>query len=351
MLLPARRDPAIESEEGQARFRFYLAAFVLICASLASGKLGAQRQAVFTSISAYLLFAYIWVWLSTKQWGPLLPRQWSALLLDHGVLSVGLSVSGVVLAPLLWVPVTISIGHGLRFGERRGLAAALLGGICTYAALGNAALWPVDDMMRVGAAMTALIGPVYVVRLVRTMASQKARSEQRTLELEEVVRQDGLTGASNRLGFEQAVHHICDEQRRFAVRAGIVLIDLDGFKAVNDNLGHGAGDRVLQEVALLLRQAVRSADLVARFGGDEFAVLLREPGDEKNVRRIVTDLVQSISGIRLPGDSGLVVGASAGACLLDVGVSAGEAMKRADELMYEAKRGGKNDFRVEHLHP
>jgi diguanylate cyclase (GGDEF)-like protein len=122
----------------------------------------------------------------------------------------------------------------------------------------------------------------------------------------------------------------------------LLYVDLDGFKSVNDQLGHGAGDQLLVHVAKILRETVREGDLVARLGGDEFAVLSRNARGEEEVRRI-GERLRSRLGTRFPArPQGVPIGLSIGAVIQPSGkeiqVDARTLVARADAAMYAAKR-------------
>ena len=121
----------------------------------------------------------------------------------------------------------------------------------------------------------------------------------------------------------------------------LLFLDLDRFKAVNDLLGHAAGDELLKLVAARLQAQVRTADTVARLGGDEFVVLLDNPANVEEVARIAQRIVDAVSApVQLAGQT-LAVGASVGVALHPAhGQTPAELMHAADRAMYAAKRGG-----------
>ena len=154
---------------------------------------------------------------------------------------------------------------------------------------------------------------------------------------------DPLTGLANRsLFFDRVSHAIARLGRQPGLQIAVLYIDLDGFKNVNDTLGHARGDRLLVLVAERLRTVVRAADSVGRLGGDEFALLLEDmttaDGAATVADRALNLLIQPFE---LAGES-VNVSASIGiASRADASIGADELIKEADEAMYEAKRAGK----------
>ncbi|WP_343043904.1 sensor domain-containing diguanylate cyclase [Marichromatium bheemlicum] len=154
---------------------------------------------------------------------------------------------------------------------------------------------------------------------------------------------DRLTGLPNRTLFFDRLEQLHESATRYGRRYGLLYLDLDGFKQVNDTFGHHAGDRLLEQVALLLRQGVRRADTVARLGGDEFAILLSEVGDAHAAHQFGDKLIALIRDAEQLHYQGVRVGASAGVALYPDHASSPELLvRRADQAMYAAKKRGKN---------
>ena len=125
-----------------------------------------------------------------------------------------------------------------------------------------------------------------------------------------------------------------------------MFIDLDGFKAVNDTLGHDAGDYVLKQVAQRLLLSVRETDTVARVGGDEFLIIASEINAPENVEQIAEKVIQLVSRPIIFNGQQAVVSTSIGIALFpDHGEDMNQLIKLADEAMYKVKNSGKNNFR------
>ncbi len=150
---------------------------------------------------------------------------------------------------------------------------------------------------------------------------------------------DYLTGLLNRKGFTEQLVRAVAACRRESEQLSLVYIDLDGFKGVNDRLGHRAGDRVLVDVAGALRDSFREADAVARIGGDEFAVLLQGSPDARQLNNLVERFSATLAQTLDPSGEPTRLSASVGAARYPSdGVTADELLLCADANMYSRKR-------------
>ena len=188
---------------------------------------------------------------------------------------------------------------------------------------------------------------VKMMGVVRDITEEKAWASQ----MHRLAHHDALTGLPNRLVFEEQLDRALERARRAGTRIALVFIDLNGFKSINDRLGHAAGDQVLQHMARRLREALRGSDSVARLGGDEFVAILeslsveRSPHDE--ARAVAGKLLAALTPpVRLE-QGPQQVGASLGIAMFpDHAQSKDRLIHLADLAMYEAKRSGDNQYRL-----
>ena len=173
------------------------------------------------------------------------------------------------------------------------------------------------------------------------------RREQTAAELLDKANHDSLTGLANRRLLDDRLTHALERASRQQTQVAVIMIDLDHFKEVNDTLGHVAGDDLLREVAERIRSLVRSADTVARVGGDEFVVLMEGVASVELAEAVAAKILVQLSRQVQLGRDVRQIGASLGIAVYpDDGRCAEELLQAADTAMYEAKAAGRNCFRL-----
>jgi diguanylate cyclase (GGDEF)-like protein len=165
--------------------------------------------------------------------------------------------------------------------------------------------------------------------------------ESTNLRLKEYSFKDEVTGLYNRRFFSMRLDEELARYRRFNHPASVVLMDLDGFKAVNDDLGHAVGDETLRDIAQILQKHSRGINVVSRYGGDEFAILLVETS--KAGARLYADRIRQVIA-SFAFSHGKTITASLGVASVpdDEAATAEDLFRAADEALYAAKRAGKN---------
>ncbi len=182
------------------------------------------------------------------------------------------------------------------------------------------------------------------------VATHEDITERRRAEAEIVhlARHDVLTGLANRAEFSRRLEEASKRLRRNGGTVTVMMLDLDKFKAVNDTLGHPAGDQLLVEVARRLKSSARETDVLARLGGDEFAILQEGgPSQHEGAIALALRIINAIAGpFDLDGHEACI-GTSIGIALApEHGVEPENLLKRADLALYSVKANGRNDFRV-----
>ncbi|MEW7995661.1 MAG: EAL domain-containing protein [gamma proteobacterium symbiont of Clathrolucina costata] len=182
---------------------------------------------------------------------------------------------------------------------------------------------------------------------IRTVGTHVDISEKKRQEAH-ILRQahyDGLTGLPNRFLAMDRLAQLLKEASRDVSKVAILFLDLDGFKRVNDTLGHETGDRLLVQAAERLQSVVREGDSVCRLGGDEFVVLLRNLGELTNARTVASSLISQFRHPFSLDERELVVTTSIGIAVYPSdGITPTELLRNADTAMYHSKEQGRNTF-------
>jgi diguanylate cyclase (GGDEF)-like protein/PAS domain S-box-containing protein len=196
--------------------------------------------------------------------------------------------------------------------------------------------------MELSASEMTLGGNRYFIGIVRDITERK-RAEQKIAHL---AHYDYLTDLPNRALFLDVLNHSISLAKRNKRKAAVLFLDLDGFKKINDTLGHDTGDLLLKEVSRRIREAIRNSDTVARVGGDEFILVLDEIDSDEDVAQVANKIIITLSEpFNLNGQL-CHVGGSVGISMFPGDANDPlELVKQADEAMYLAKQSGKNTYK------
>lgn len=193
------------------------------------------------------------------------------------------------------------------------------------------------------------VGALFIYPIIRTQAKEGGKLREMTESLsvrsqtfEQAALTDALTGMQNRRYFDDALREYLEEFRRIERPIGLMILDLDHFKMVNDTYGHDTGDDVLRSVANCLKDMTRYHDIVARLGGEEFAIVAPNM-DLEMLGRLAERIRKAISIMPITsGNVRLKVTTSVGLAIWDRKESMEQFYRRADAQLYEAKRKGRN---------
>ncbi|WP_041959170.1 GGDEF domain-containing protein [Sulfurospirillum arsenophilum] len=160
---------------------------------------------------------------------------------------------------------------------------------------------------------------------------------------------DHLTSLANRTLLNQRLHLLIEKNQNSGKKFGVLFLDLDNFKEINDSLGHDVGDMILIHVAKTLLLATRKSDTVARFGGDEFIILVDDIEEEKNLEYIASKLIKAIQQPMRVRNLDLNVTTSIGISIFPHhGTDFNQLIKNADLALYVAKAEGRNTYKIHH---
>ena len=277
--------------------------------------------------------------------------------------SVGIAIAAALAA--LWIAFTLRSITGRRAYAK--LGAAVVMGLAIvgmhYTGMAAAGFAPdavcttgsvVDNSWMAGAIVLitflilceTLVLSVLDARMASKTARMAASLQEANAELQHLVLHDALTKLPNRLLLEDRIQQAAQESQRSSTLCAVLFVDLDRFKAVNDSLGHFAGDELLRAVAERLRSVVRMEDTVSRLGGDEFVILLRHVAIPDDAALVAAKIIEALGRpVRSHGQE-LRVTCSIGISLYPMhGESAATLITRADAAMYHVKKSGRNAFR------
>ena len=334
-------------EMGQAKTRL-ICTFVGLCGFAVIGYFSGLPSGIAGTAVVFPLYAAAYLILVHKRPVPTHGRRGFAVVMDNLAL-VYIASFGGAFAAYVGFLFLVTVGWGLRFGRHYLFLATA---IATVGMAGNLAASPYwqENLLFGGTIIFGLIAnAVNASILLGRIAGGNRQLAEKIEEVSRLAWQDQLTKLPNRPYFRDRLGQMLATAARSGRQVALLLFDIDGFKAVNDTLGHEAGDRLLREIAERVGRRVRQADTFARVGGDEFVILMDMVHDQSDAIPVAETVVAAIAEIGIFAEQGLRVGASVGiACSGSVANRervADELLILADRAMYQAKRAGKGRYR------
>jgi diguanylate cyclase (GGDEF)-like protein len=191
---------------------------------------------------------------------------------------------------------------------------------------------------RAGAFNSSETQPLESVADICATAIQNAHYVERVKQLAYL---DGLTGIFNRRFFELRILEEIERARRFGTELAVIMLDIDQFKRVIDEFGHLLGDEVLRQVSSILHQQLRKIDVICRYGGEEFAILLPQTNPQQAIS-VAEKLRRTVETWQFPGVPRQVTISAGTACFPEYGSTRDDLVKAADAGLYAAKHSGRN---------
>jgi len=266
-----------------------------------------------------------------------IPRRITAIVLDIGVVTYGLYFLGEAGIPLFGLYLFNACGNGFRFGPRYLYLSGALSILGFAFTLATSDYWASQRSLGIGILLVLVVIPMYFASLTSQLHTVLGH-------MRKIAIHDNLTGLPNRHSFYEHLQQILKSAEKNRTKLAVVFIDLDGFKPINDALGHGAGDEVLRSVANRLKQCVRHNDMVARIGGDEFVIILLDI-ETTFMLSVVRKLIDMIAAPYTGTARTVTLTSSVGISTYpDNGSTVDELVAHADAAMYRAKRAGRNCY-------
>jgi diguanylate cyclase (GGDEF)-like protein len=264
-------------------------------------------------------------------------RRILSMVMDVGATTYVLYFLGAAGTPVYGIYLFNACGNGFRFGSRYLYLSSALSVSGFVFVLATSEYWAAHRTLGIGLVIVLIVIPLYFASLVRQL--HDALERMRTM-----ANHDTLTGLPNRHSFYEQLQHTLRIAEKNNAPFAVVFVDLDGFKPINDALGHAAGDTVLKSVARRLEQSVRKHDVVARFGGDEFVIILSDV-HKTAIPSVARKIIDTVAMPHEFNGKTVTLTSSVGvATYPNSGRSVDELVARADAAMYRSKRAGRNCF-------
>ncbi|MHB8533918.1 MAG: diguanylate cyclase domain-containing protein [Sulfuricaulis sp.] len=332
-----------DSEHQAAMIRIVIAVIVscyIVVAVRKNGVLTSEEWHAVAMITIFIPFS-IGILISIFLYPQVsVPRRVLSMVADLSATTYALYFLGDVGTPVYGMYLFNACGNGFRFGARYLFLSAGLGVLGFTFVLVASEYWVTHRTIGIGLLIVLIVIPMYFASLVRQLHAALAR-------MRIMATCDTLTDLPNRHSFYEQLQLTLRLAERSQMPFAVVFVDLDDFKPINDALGHAAGDTVLKSVARRLEQSVRKNDIVARFGGDEFVIILSNIY-KTEVPSVVRKIIDTVARPHEFNGKSVTLTSSVGiASYPDSGRSVDELVAQADAAMYQSKRAGRNRFCVD----
>ena len=334
-------------EMGQAKTRL-ICTLVGVGGFVVMGRFVSLPDGIVGTAIVFTVYAVVYLVLVYKRPAPTRARRGFAILIDNLVVNYIAYFGGGFAAYVGFLFLT-TVGWGLRFGRHYlflATAIAILGMVWNLSA---SPYWQENSLFGATIILGLIANAVNASILLERIAGASRLLAEKIEEVSRLAWQDQLTKLPNRPFFRERLAQMVAAAARSGRQVALLLFDIDGFKSVNDTLGHEAGDRLLQEIAERVGRRVRQADTFARVGGDEFVILMDIAHDKSDAIPVAETVVSAISEIDMFAEQRLRVSASVGIACSGPNAAgeriADELLIQADRAMYEAKRAGKDCYR------
>lgn len=337
-----------DSEHGQALIRIVIVSIIWLYIFFmgADEKLSAyQHQALF--FISYCLLAAVGIFALIIIWPQASPsRRLLAIIIDFGAASYLMYVMEDKALPFFAVYLWVIIGNGLRYGAHYLYTAMAISIVSFTIVCSNSAYWIGQWGFSIGLLISLVALPLYFSSLLKRLNDQNNELKKLYEQMAKHATHDSLTRLPNRKHFHDRLAETIASAERDKKTFAVLYLDLDGFKSINDALGHAVGDQLIEITARRLERCIRKGDMVARVGGDEFVVLLRDI-TSYDVSEVAEKITQSLSEPFTIAVNTLCITTSIGvATYPQDGTDADALIHNADSAMYETKRSGKNGYRI-----
>jgi len=337
----------ISSEVGQGITRILVTLACLLTLQTLSIFYGLDEQQTLAlnAVFAYFAFSCIYCYYIYKAQKPTVVRRYFIIVLDNILISYciySFGVAGAAFYPLyLWV----SIENGFRFGPTFLSFSSIVSVLgFTVAVLMNAA-WLKQIEIAIGLSVGMLILPLFFLILLNQLNNANRLLQKKMDEIEFLATHDVLTGLPNRIFLEHHLSNTLKKAKTNGHEVALFFIDINGFKHVNDTLGHDVGDQYIKQFAQKLGYCLRSTDLLARLSADSFMMVLESKQPDSYAAQIANRMIDQVSGRYNLGGFEIYGTFSAGIAVFPHdGEKVSELIKNADTALHYAKKRGKPSY-------